>query len=315
MRRVVIVGYPDVELLDVACVTDTFDAANRLGANPLYSIEFTTLGARSVVTGSGLVLAGQHTLERVKGPLDTLVVVGGLGHEKAAEDPVLVAHVRRLARESRRVSSVCSGTSVLAAAGLLDGRRCTTHWVVAQRLAERYPRLKVDPKPLYIKDDHVYTAAGVTSGLDLSLAFVEEDHGADLARAVARVLVTYLQRPGNQAQVSMYVQAPAPENSVVRKLVSHIESNLDDDLGAAALAGRAGVSERHLTRLFLDHIGRPPAKYVRETRTEAAARLLTSTALPLAAIARRCGFGSAETLRQAFVSQYGIPPSRYRNLT
>ena len=310
-----IVGYPDVELLDVACVTDTFDAANRLGANPSYSIEFTTLSAQSVITGSGLVLAGQHALERVKGPLDTLVVVGGLGYEKAAEDPVLVAHVRRLARESRRVSSVCSGTSVLAAAGLLDGRRCTTHWVVAQRLADRYPRLKVDPKPLYIKDDNVYTAAGVTSGLDLSLAFVEEDHGADLARAVARVLVTYLQRPGNQAQVSMYVQAPTPENSVVRKLVSHIESNLDDDLGAAALADRAGVSERHLTRLFLDHIGRPPAKYVRDTRTEAAARLLTSTALPLAAIARRCGFGSAETLRQAFVGQYGIPPSRYRYLT
>src|SRR6201999_4286936 len=143
---VVIVGYPDVELLDVACVTDTFDAANRLGANPPYSIEFTTLGAQSVITVSGLVLAGQHSLERVKGPLDTLVVVGGLGYEKAAGDPVLVAHVRRLARESRRAASVCSGTSVLAAAGLLDGRRCTTHWVVAQRLADRYPRLKVDPK-------------------------------------------------------------------------------------------------------------------------------------------------------------------------
>ena len=310
-----VVGYPDVELLDVACVTDTFDAANRLGANPPYTIEFTTLGAQSTVTGSGLVLAGQHALEHAKGPLDTLVVVGGLGHEKAAADPVLVAHVRRLARESRRVSSVCSGTSVLASAGLLDGRRCTTHWVVAHSLAERYPRIEVDPKPLYIKDDNVYTAAGVTSGLDLSLAFVEEDHGAELARAVARVLVTYLQRPGNQAQVSMYVQAHTPENLVVRKLVTHIEANLDEDLGLVALAGRAGVSERHLTRLFLDHIGRPPARYVRETRTEAAARLLTSTGLPLAAIARRCGFGSAETLRQAFVGQYGIPPSRYRNLT
>jgi transcriptional regulator GlxA family with amidase domain len=315
MRRVVIVGYPDVELLDVACVSDTFDAANRLGAAPGYAIEFATLGAQPAVSGSGLVLAGQHALERTKGPLDTLVVAGGLGHEKAAADPVLVAHVRRLARESRRVSSVCSGTGVLAAAGLLDGRRCTTHWGVAKSLATRYPRIEVDPKPLYIKDGNVYTAAGVTSGLDLTLAFVEEDHGAELARAVARALVTYLHRPGNQAQVSMFVRDPAPENSVVRKLVTHIAANLDDDLGAAALADRAGVSERHLTRLFLDHVGRPPAKYVRETRTEAAARLLTSTALPLAAIARRCGFGSAETLRQAFVGQYGIPPSRYRNLT
>ncbi|MFC0436334.1 GlxA family transcriptional regulator [Kutzneria buriramensis] len=315
MRRVVIVGYPDVELLDVACVADTFDAANRVGASPQYTIEFATLGAQPAISGSGLVLAGQHALERVTGPLDTLVVSGGLGHETAAADPVLVAHVRRLARESRRVSSVCSGASVLAAAGLLDGRRCTTHWVVAPGLAERYPRINVDPKPLYIKDGNVYTAAGVTSGLDLSLAFVEEDNGAEMARTVARALVTYLQRPGNQAQVSMYVQAPTPENSVVRKLVTHIAANLDDDLGTTALAGRAGVSERHLTRLFLDHIGRPPAKYVRETRTEAAARLLTSTPLPLAAIARRCGFGSAETLRQAFVGRYGIAPSRYRNLT
>jgi transcriptional regulator GlxA family with amidase domain len=315
MRRVVIVGYPDVELLDVACVSDTFDAANRLAADPPYVIEFATLGARSVVSGSGLTLAGQHALERLTGPLDTLVVAGGLGHEKAAADPVLVAHVRRLARESRRVSSVCSGTSVLASAGLLDGRRATTHWVVASSLARTYPRVEIDPKPLYVKDGNVYTAAGVTSGLDLSLAFVEEDHGAELARAVARVLVTYLHRPGNQAQVSMYVQAPAPENAVVRKLVTHIAAHLDDDLGAAALADRAGVSERHLTRLFLEQVGRPPAKYVRETRTEAAAQLLTSTRLPLAAIARRCGFGSAETLRQAFVCQYGIPPSRYRNLT
>ncbi|WP_211764515.1 GlxA family transcriptional regulator [Kutzneria sp. CA-103260] len=315
MRRVVIVGYPDVELLDVACVSDTFDAANRHGANPPYSIEFATLGARPAASGSGLVLAGQHALERITGPLDTLVVSGGPGHEQAAADPVLVAHVRRLARETRRVSSVCTGTSVLAAAGLLDGRRCTTHWFVAASLAQRYPHIEVDAKPLYIKDGNVYTAAGVTSALDLSLAFVEEDSGAEMARAVARGLVTYLQRPGNQAQVSMYLRAPAPENSVVRKLVTHIAANLGEDLGTVALADRAGVSERHLTRLFLDHIGRPPAKYVRETRTEAAAQLLTSTPLPLSAIARRCGFGSAETMRQAFVGQYGIPPSRYRNLT
>lgn len=315
MRRVVIVGYPDVELLDVACVADTFDAANRIGAAAQYAIEFATLGARPATSGSGLVLAGQHALERVTGPLDTLVVAGGLGHELAAADPVLVAHVRRLARESRRVSSVCSGASVLASAGLLDGKRCTTHWSVAQSLAQRYPRIEVDPKPLYVKDGNVYTAAGVTSGLDLTLAFVEEDNGAELARSVARALVTYLHRPGNQAQVSMYVQAPTPENAVVRQLVTHIAANLDDDLGTTALADHAGVSERHLTRLFLDHIGRPPAKYVRETRTEAAAQLLTSTRLPLAAIARRCGFGSAETLRQAFVGRYGIAPSRYRNLT
>ena len=310
-----IVGYPGTEMLDVACVGDAFDGANRLGADPVYSIEFATLGARSVKCCSGLILAGQHALDQLCGPIDTLVVAGGFGHEDAAADPVMVAHVRRLARESRRVSSVCTGSTVLAAAGLLDGRRATTHWLKAAWLAEQYPQVTVDPKPLYVKDGNVYTAAGVTSGLDLALAFIEDDNGADMARGVARALVTYLQRPGNQAQVSMFVESPPPENTLVHKVVMHITGNLDTDLGTPALASRAGVSERHLTRLFVDHVGVPPARYVRDTRTEAAANLLTSTALPLTAVARRCGFGSAETLRQAFVGRYGIPPSQFRNLT
>lgn len=310
-----VVGYDDAELLDIACVTDSFDTANRLGANPGYSVEFSTMGGKQIRCGSGLALAGQHALERVRGPLDTLVVAGGYGHDEAAANPRLIAHVRRLAKESRRVSSVCSGSTVLAAAGLLDGKRATTHWIYADLFAERFPKVSVDPKPLYVQDGNVYTAAGVTSALDLTLAFIEADHGAGLARRVARMLVTYLQRPGNQAQVSMFVAPTPPDNGLVRELVEHIGGNLDADLCASSLAARAGVSQRHLTRLFMDHVGEPPARFIRTARAEAAAHLLMSTALPLSAVARRCGFRSTETLRQAFVGSYGISPSRYRNLT
>ncbi|MFC7647482.1 GlxA family transcriptional regulator [Streptosporangium lutulentum] len=218
-----------------------------------------------------------------------------------------------MARESRRIASVCTGAAVLAAAGLLDGQRATTHWQSAPVLAARHPKVVVDSDPIFIRDGNTYTAAGVTSSLDLTLAFVEEDNGAELARRVARHLVTYLQRPGNQAQMSMFTAAKPSANSLVKHSVDHITGHLDADLTTAALAVRAGVSERHLTRLFLKHLGRTPGRFVRQARTEAAAHLLVSTSLPMARVAARCGFGTAETMRQAFVSQYGVPPSRYRS--
>lgn len=312
LRRVVIIGYGEAELLDIACVTTTLDAAVRLGASPAYAVSLATPEGRPVKCSSGLVLAGQTALEKVRGPMDTLVVSGGFGHQAAAEDARLVDHVRRLAATSRRVASVCTGASVLAAAGLLDHRRATTHWAFAHELADRYPAVEVDPRPLYIRDGNVLTSAGVTSALDLTLALVEDDHGADLARSVARGLVTYLQRPGNQAQVSMFVSGPPPHHHIVQRVVRHIAGNLDGDLSTTALADHAGTSARHLSRLFIQHVGRPPAHYVRTARAGAAARLLESTALPLSAVARRCGFGSTETLRQAFLTEYGTTPSNHR---
>jgi transcriptional regulator GlxA family with amidase domain len=209
---------------------------------------------------------------------------------------------------------VCTGTSILAAAGLLDGRRVTTHWRFAAALAVQYPHITVDPDPIYIRDGKISTAAGVTSALDLALAFVEEDHGVELARLVARDLVTYLQRPGNQAQMSVFTAALPPDHDVARRVVDHVNANLDSDLTTAALAGVAGVSPRHLTRLFLTHVGQAPGRFVRQVRTAAAARLLVTTSLPLPSVAARCGFGSAETLRLAFLRRYGIPPSRYRTV-
>jgi transcriptional regulator GlxA family with amidase domain len=311
-RYVVVAGYDGVELVDVACVTTAFDYANRLGADPRYRAVFATSVGRPVRCDSGLELRGQARLDTINHPIDTLVVSGGLGHETAAANPRLVGQVRRLARLSRRVASVCTGATVLAAAGLLDGRRATTHWFYAEQLARRFPRVCVDPAPIYIRDGAITTSGGVTSALDLTLAFVEEDNGPEVARRVAMGMVTYLQRPGNQAQMSMFTSTPRPEQSLVRRVFDHVVSHLDADLTTARLAALVGVSERHLSRLFAEHVDRTPAQVVRDARLEAASRLLAGTAEPLGVIARRCGFSSAESLRQAFVARYAIPPSRFR---
>ncbi|WP_428986471.1 GlxA family transcriptional regulator [Streptomyces camelliae] len=308
----VIAAYDDAELLEISCVTSVLDTANRQGASPPYEARLATPEGRPVRCASGLVLASQAALEKIRGPADSLIIVGGRGHRAAAGNARFVEHVRRLAKVSRRVASVCTGASVLAEAGLLDGRRATTHWSIAGELAARHPEIDVDPAPLYIRDGRISTAAGVTSALDLTLAFVEEDHGPALARSVARMMVTYLQRPGNQAQISMFVAAPVPGHRTVQQVVEHITAALDHDLGVPALAERAGVSERHLTRLFLDHLGQTPARFVRTARTEAASHLLVSSELPLSAVARRCGFRSTETLRQAFLDRYGTTPSQHR---
>ncbi len=313
-RRVVIVGFPDAELLDIACPADVFDAANRLGARPPYEIRLANLDGQAIHTASGLVLQPHLRLDQVAADLDTLVVAGGWGSTAAAADERVLAHIRRLARTSRRVASVCTGAEVLAAAGLLNGRRATTHWRYAAKLAADYPSVTVDPVPLYIRHGNVYTAAGVTSGLDLTLSLVEADHGPTLAREAARSLVTYLQRPGNQAQVSLFLAGPPPEHREVRDLTAYIAEHLDDDLGTPALAARAGISTRQLTRLFDAHLGTTPSRYVRTIRTEHAARLLSGTDMPLATIARRCGFGSTETLRQAFLDHFDTPPSAYRRV-
>ncbi|MFE0155397.1 GlxA family transcriptional regulator [Nonomuraea sp. NPDC059007] len=312
MRHFVVVGYDAAELLDIACVVGCLESANLRGADPLYKVRLATPGARAIDCGPTVTLQPGERLEHVRGPIDTLLISGGVGCQDAAADRMLVAHVRRLARESRRVASVCTGAWILAAAGLLNGRRATTHWNWAGMLAKQHPEVLLDPDPIFVRDGNVYTSAGVTSALDLTLALIEEDHGAEVARTVARQLVTYLQRPGNQAQMSMFTAAPPPADSLVQRVVDHVTAHLDADLAVATLAAGAGVSERHLTRLFLRHLGQTPGRFVRQARVEAAAHLLSATSLPLETVAARCGFGSAETLRQAFTGRYGVPPSHYR---
>jgi transcriptional regulator GlxA family with amidase domain len=311
-RRVLVVGYHAAELLDIACITTALTVANFLRGRALYRVSLAAPGGRRIHTGSGLNVEAHESLERAKGPLDTLIVSGGIGYVDAMDDRRLVAHVRRLAGESRRVSAVCTGAGILAAAGVLDGRRAATHWDHAALLAARFPDVTFDGDPIFVTDGPFCTSAGVTAALDLTLSFIEADADADLAREVARQLVTYLQRPGNQAQMSMFTAARVARNSLVQDTVDHVVGHLGDDLSTAALAERAGVSERHLTRLFLKEIERTPGRFVRRARTEAAAHLLTSTDLTMEAVATRCGFGTPETLRQAFQSLYGVSPSHYR---
>lgn len=310
-RLVAVVGYEAAELLDIACVTTPLAMANGIGAPAVpYRVRLVGAGGGPMVCGTGLTL-DSRPLERLVGPLDTLVVSGGVGSGRAAADPLLVAHVRRLARESRRVASVCTGAAVLAAAGLLDGRRATTHWRYARELADRHPEVAVDAAPIYVRDGNVYTAAGVTSALDLTLAFIEEDHGPELARQVARDLVVYLQRPGDQRQMSLFTAAPAPRGGPV------------GNSSGTSPRTPAPTSARRRWRRGRGHAAAPhPA--VRPPAGTDAGPVRTAgpdrgrgaparpTALPIAAVAARCGFGSAEALRQAFTRRYGVPPSRFR---
>jgi transcriptional regulator GlxA family with amidase domain len=309
---VVVVGYPAAELLDIACVVTALQVANYRHGRAIYRPVLVSPGRRPIHTGTGLVLQAEAALERVRGPVDTLIVSGGIGYVDAMDDDRLVAHVRRLGRQARRVASVCTGVGVLAAAGLVTGRRVATHWDHAAYLRGRFPHVDFDSDPIFISEEGLCTSAGVTAALDLTLAFVEADAGPDLARDVARQLVTYLQRPGNQAQMSMFTAPPAAGHSLVADTVDHITAHLDGDLSTSALASRALVSERHLARLFQRELGVTPGRFVRRARTEAAAHLLTGTDLTVHAIAGRCGFGTVEALRQAFVGTYGVSPSHYR---
>jgi transcriptional regulator GlxA family with amidase domain len=311
-RRVVVVGYPAAELLDIACVTTALQLANWLHGKPVYQVCLASPGGRPIHTSSGITVSPQATLERVTGPLDTLIVSGGIGYVDALDDRRLVGHVRRLAHESRRVASVCTGSGVLAAAGLLDGRAAATHWDHAEFLARRFPRVRFHGDRIYVADGCVLTSAGVTAALDLTLSLIEDDVGAELAHQVSRQLVTLLRRPGDHPQLSLLNAQPAPARSVVAGAVEHVIGHLAGDLSTGALATRAGVSVRHLTRLFQAELGVTPSRFVRHTRAEAAARLLASTDLTMDAIAVRCGFGTTEALRTSFKARYAVSPSHYR---
>jgi transcriptional regulator GlxA family with amidase domain len=312
---VLVVGYDDAELLDVACVTTTLSMANEFLADSDsgYDVRLLSPGARPVTARPGLRLEAHGALERCAGLVDTLVVVGGHGHRRAAADDVLVAHVRRLARDARRVASVCTGATVLAAAGLLDGRRATTHWAYADRLAREHPDVTVDPDPIFVRDGSVSTSAGVTSGMDLALALVEEDHGRELALAVARWLVLFLKRPGGQSQFSAQLSSQLASRQPIQELQAWIVENVHRDLSVAVLAARAGMSPRNFARVFTRELGATPALFVEIARVEAARRRLEEDGgRGVEAIAAECGFGSVETMRRAFRRRVRVSPSDYR---
>jgi transcriptional regulator GlxA family with amidase domain len=306
-RRVVVIAFPDVQSLDVAGPVEVFAASSNR-----YAITVATPGGRPVRSTSGLTLGADAAVESVRGPLDTLVVAGGEGTRAAVADARLVKSIARLARQSRRVTSVCSGAFLLAEAGLLDGRRATTHWSACDLLAQAYPRVEVDPDPIFTRDGNVWTSAGVTAGMDLALALVEDDLGRDVALAVARRLVLFLRRPGSQSQFSAHLAAEPATRAPLRDVQHWIAERPGDDLAVARLAAQAGMSVRHFARAFRDETGVTPARYVEQVRLEAARRLLEESDEGVESVARRCGFGTAETMRRTFLRALHLSPAEYR---
>ena len=312
-RRVVILGFPGMQPLDVIGPTEVFTGADRLSGGGAYEVGLVAQRADPIAARTGAYgIVPKTTTARCRGPIDTLIVGGGFGVGEAADDVELIRWVRSAARRSRRVCSVCTGSFLLARAGLLEGRTVTTHWSGTAQLAELHPELTVDPNPIFVRDGNVWTSAGVTAGMDLSLALVEEDLGRDIAAEVARWLVLFLQRPGGQAQFSSHLAAQLAERRPLRELQSWIADNLEADLRVEALADRAAMSPRNFARFFRREIGLTPAAYVEELRVERARQLLEESADPIDLVSARCGFGTPETMRRAFGRRVGVAPAEYR---
>jgi transcriptional regulator GlxA family with amidase domain len=310
-RSVALVAFERFQLLDLAGPAEVFRAATRLGAEPPYEIR-TLAPTRSVTSESGICLTADGRVDADDDPIDTLVVVGGLGVREAVLDGRFVARVHTLAERSRRITSVCTGAYVLAAAGLLDGRRATTHWSACDDLAARFPDVTVEPDRIHVRDGDRWTSAGVTAGIDLALALVEDDHGPDLAHAVAQWLVVFVRRAGGQTQFSAQLAAGPARSEPIAELQRWLPDHLDEDLTVPVLAARAAMSPRSFARRFRTETGTTPAAFVEALRVEAARRLLETSDAPVAVVATTVGFGGPETLHRAFARRVGTTPDQYR---
>lgn len=319
-RQIVLVLFPGVQSLDVSGPLEVFSGAQRLiaaqeaGGRSARGYELRTLSPRGepVRTSSGLTLVPDGSFDQAPATIDTLVVPGGDGTRQAIRDEHLLRWIAQASGRARRTASVCTGAFLLAAAGLLDGRRATTHWASAEALARRHPDVEVDPEPIFVCDRGVWTSAGVTAGMDLSLALVEDDHDRELALTIARHLVLFLRRPGNQSQFSATLAAQQPERQPLREVQRQVVEDVAADHSVEALAARAHMSPRHFARAFRAETGVTPARWVERVRLEAARRRLEETAEPIAAIALACGFGTAETMRRVFLRTLEVGPAEYR---
>jgi transcriptional regulator GlxA family with amidase domain len=312
VRRVVIAAFPRVQTLDVLGPAEVFATATQLSSGEGYAVEVVA-AEPGPLRSSSVALHPDLILEECRGRIDTLVVAGGRGVNAAVEDERLVAWIAAAAKRSRRVTSVCTGAFLLAGAGLLDGRRATTHWASCDELARRHPAVDVERDPIFVRDGNVTTSAGVTSGMDLALALVEEDLGREIALEAARWLVLFVKRPGGQAQFSAQLDAQMADREPLRELQEWLPDHLDEDLSVPALARRAAMSERNFARAFRDETGMTPAVYVETARVERARMALDSGDLPVEAIARQTGFGTVETMRRAFRRRVGVSPNGYRS--
>ncbi|AEW98022.1 MULTISPECIES: GlxA family transcriptional regulator [Streptomycetaceae] len=310
-RRIVFVIFEGFQSLDLFGPYEVFQHAHKLAGG--YSCRITAPRPGTVRSGSGLSVHVPHGVADVDPTgIDTVVVAGGVGVDQARQDPALTRWIADAGAGARRITSVCSGVFLLAAAGLLQGRRVTTHWAREQQLVQDHPELVVDCDPIFLRDGPVWTSAGVTAGMDLALALVEDDLGREVAHTVAQEMVLFLRRPGSQSQFSVALWSTQPATDPIRAVVAAIHADPGAGHGIPDLASRAGLSPRHLQRRFTAELGIPPATYVERVRVEAAKRALADSDHPMDTIARRYGFGTAETLRRAFHRHVGVAPSDYR---
>jgi len=306
MRKVVIIGPPPVQVLDVTGPLEVFSNA------PDYEIQLANPRLeRTLQTNRGIVLADATPIVDVQGPIDTLVIAGGPGAECGSYDPNFINWITKVARQSRRVASICTGAFLLAEAGLLNGKQAVTHWSFCDRLAREYPKVIVRPEPIYLRDGSIYTSAGITAGIDLSLALVEEDHGHETALKIARFLVMFLVRPGGQAQYSHMLSHQAISSRPLRELQVWMLEHLREDLTIDPLSQRIGMSARHFSRVCLRETGMNPGQFVDRMRVEAAQQIIDSSSRGLKEIADFCGFKSADAMRRTFLRVLGITAAEY----
>ncbi|GBE65205.1 AraC family transcriptional regulator [Mycobacterium sp. MFM001] len=314
-RTVMFFSFSGMQTLDLVGPLEVFATATWVLAakgSDGYESVVVSVDGQPATTSSGLTLATAELPDPGQ-PVDTVVLPGGRGVHAARADTQVVDWIRAVATQSRRMASVCTGAFLAAQAGLLDGCIATTHWGSADQLASEFPNVTVDPEPIFLRSsDKVWTAAGVTAGIDLALSLVEDDHGTDVAQTVARWLVLYLRRPGGQTQFAAPVWMPRAKREPIRDVQHVIESEPGQAHSITDMARRAGMSPRHFTRVFTDEVGEPPGAYVERIRIDAARRQLEETDDTVVAIAARCGFGTSETMRRNFVRRIGISPDQYR---
>jgi transcriptional regulator GlxA family with amidase domain len=316
-RDILILGYDGAQSLDVTGPLEVFAGARELiertgRPGPSYTVRVLSGDGHPFACSSGLTLDAHLAAIDAPVAIDTLIVAGGPGATRAAADPHLLDWVHTTAANARRTASVCTGAFVLASAGLLDGRRATTHWSAAEELAARHPAVEVDPEPIFLRDGSIWTSAGVTAGMDLALAMVEEDLDRDAALTIARHLVLFLRRPGNQSQFSAALTAPSPRREPLREAQRHAVEHPAAEHTVEAMAARVHMSPRHFARCFQAETGITPARYVLRVRLDAARRRLQDTDEPISVVAQLCGFGSPETMRKAFLRTLAVGPLEYR---
>lgn len=313
-RVVTIVVFDGCALLDLAGPADVFRAASLLGAAPNYRLVLASPDGRSIRVDSGITIGVDTSIHAAaeRADTDTLLVVGGLGVDRFTSDTRALDDIRRISEHARRTTSVCTGSLALARAGLLDGYHATTHWASCERMRAEHPHVTVEPDRIYVHDRDRWTSAGVTAGIDVALALVEDDFGAQLAHVVAGWLVVFVRRPGGQSQFSVHMRNQPARTPAIVELQRWLPNNLDDDLSVEALAGRVGMSPRNFARVFRHEVGVTPGGLVEALRVEAAKSLLETTDLLIPVVAERVGFGRPETLHRAFVRRTGTTPGSYR---